>query len=143
MTEVWFYVTEDASAPARALLLKRLLERARGSGRRLYIHTTDAGAAEKLDAWLWQPPVAFLPHGRSGDPGAAQQPVVIGHGDDPGDHHDMLVNLGDDVPDFFSRFQRVVELVGGGDNDRVISRERWKLYRSRGYQVTKHELGQS
>lgn len=141
MTEVWFYVSEDASGNARALLLKRLLERARQSARRLYVHTNDAAAAQRLDQWLWQAPGSFLPHGLHTEANVAAQSVVIGHGDDPGEHHDLLINLADQVPDFFSRFQRVVELVGGSENDRTVSRERWKLYRDRGYAVTKHELG--
>lgn len=140
MTEVWFYVTEEPGARGRAKLLLRLLERAVQSKRQLYLHSADAAAAVRLDDWLWQEPASFLPHACAGQPEAARSPLILGHGPDPGEHHDMLINLDQSVPDFFSRFERVVELVAGDENDRATSRARWKFYRDRGYQVTKHEL---
>lgn len=140
MTEVWFYVSDDDAADARARLLQRLLERAVRSDRQLYLHGRDAAAVDRLDQWLWRLP-GFLPHARLEDTEAQASPVVLGSGDDPGEQHDVLVNLDDDVPDFFSRFQRVVELVTGDKNERQKSRERWKFYRDRGYPVTRHELG--
>lgn len=141
MTEVWFYVTEDASAGARAVLLRKLIERALRSPRRLYILASDAQAAERLDQWLWEPATSFLPHGLAGTGHAGRQAVVIGHGDAPAPHQDILVNLAEGLPPVCEGFQRVVELVGGSNNDRTQSRERWKAYRDKGFIVTKHELG--
>lgn len=141
MTEVWFYVSNDASNGARAVLLRRLLERAQQSTRHLHIHTRGENATARLDQWLWQPGSSFLPHGLAEAEHEDKQPVVIGHGASPGQSHDILVNLDQQVPDFFSRFKRVVELVSGNEQDRQTSRERWKYYRDRGYHVTKHELG--
>lgn len=140
MTEVWFYVTDDAAGNARAVLLRRLLERALRSPRRLYVHTRDAAAAERLDEWLWQPETSFLPHSLASAGNASDQQVVIGHGDRP-PHQDMLVNLADEIPAFAGQFQRVVELVGGSEQDRVLSRARWTYYRDNGFKVTRHELG--
>ena len=140
MTEVWFYVTDDAAGNARAVLLRRLLERALRSPRRLYIHTRDAAAAERLDEWLWQPETSFLPHTLASAGNASDQQVVIGHGDSP-PHLDMLVNLAAEIPAFAGQFQRVVELVGGSEQDRVLSRARWTYYRDNGFKATRHELG--
>ena len=53
----------------------------------------------------------------------------------------MLVNLADDIPVFAGQFQRVVELVGGSEQDRVLSRARWTYYRDNGFKATRHELG--
>lgn len=138
MTEVWFYVTRDASAGARALLLKKLLERAWSSPRQLYLHTTDASAATRLDDWLWQPATSFLPHGLTGDPA---QRCSIGHAGNCPAQGDILFNLSDQVPSVCAGFARVVELVSGSDNDTRQGRERWRQYRELGYPVTKHELG--
>lgn len=139
MTEVWFYVANGGDANNRGQLLRRLLERALRSPRQLYLHVQDERQAAQLDDWLWQPAHSFLPHGRAGS-GAAMEQVIIGHGADPGDSHDILVNLSDEIPDFFSRFQRVAELVAGSDNEKSLARDRWRFYRDRGYAVTKHEL---
>ncbi|MGB1221928.1 MAG: DNA polymerase III subunit chi [Alcanivoracaceae bacterium] len=139
MTEVWFYVANGSDANNRGQLLRRLLERALRSPRQLYLHVQDSQQAAQLDDWLWQPAHSFLPHGPARPDGPGEQ-VVIGHGPDPGPCHDILVNLADDIPDFFSRFQRVAELVAGSDNEKSMARDRWRFYRDRGYPVTKHEL---
>ena len=52
----------------------------------------------------------------------------------------VLVNLGDGVPEGFERFERMVEVVGGGEEDRASARDRWKHYASRGYAITRHDL---
>ena len=41
-----------------------------------------------------------------------------------------------DVPEGFGQFTRLVELVGGDEEDRQASRRRWKFYRDRGYTLS-------
>ena len=53
---------------------------------------------------------------------------------------DVLVNLTDTVPLFFSRFERVVELIGATDGERALGRERYRFYRDRGYPLQTHHL---
>lgn len=138
MTEAWFYVTEQPGPEARLQLLVRLLERALRSPRQLYVHSENESTVTGISDHLWQG-ARFLPHGMAGKhPG---QQLILGHGPDPGDHHDILVNLSPDIPDHFSRFQRVVELVSGDDQARQQSREKWTFYKHRGYSVARHELG--
>jgi hypothetical protein len=45
----------------------------------------------------------------------------------------VLVNLGGDLPPGFSRFDRLIEIVGTDETDRIPARERFKFYRDRGY----------
>ena len=93
-------------------------------------------SAEKC---FWQTPATgFLPHGTQQE---GKAPVILGHGEDPGDHHDVLINLTDQVPDFASRFQRVAEMISGAENERQAGRDRFRYYRERGFPVTTHELG--
>ena len=137
MTEVWFYVTRDASAGARAQLLRRLLERAWHSPRHLYLLTSDEIAAKRLDDWLWQPLGSFLPHAMND---RQSERCVIGYEGKTPESGDILVNLTDQVPSICEHFARVVELVSGSDNDTQKGRERWRYYRDKGLTVTKHEL---
>lgn len=140
MTEVFFYITEKPASPAG--LAWRIAEKAARQKRRIYIHVGSDADARELDELFWrQPAGGFLPHLLADAEGAADTPVVIGHGDDPGDHHDVLINLAPSVPDFFSRFQRVAELVTGDENARKEARGRWKFYRDRGFPVQDHRLG--
>ena len=59
-------------------VLPQLAEKLLGAGERLLVVTGEEGQAARLDADLWSyAPDAFLPHGRAGEGGDADQPVLI------------------------------------------------------------------
>jgi DNA polymerase III subunit chi len=109
---------------------------------RVLVLTPDAGSSERMDRLLWtHPPIGFLPHVRAGHRLAGVTPIIVDH--DPGalDRDDLLVNLRPDTPELFSRFQRVIEIVGQGDEETHAGRLRYRFYRDRGYEITHHDLG--
>jgi DNA polymerase-3 subunit chi len=44
------------------------------------------------------------------------------------------------VPEFFSRYERVAEVVDANAARRAQSRERYRLYRDRGSQLNTHQV---
>ena len=48
---------------------------------------------------------------------------------------DMLINLTQAEPSFFSRFTHLVELVSADEQDKVAARKRYTFYRDRGYEI--------
>lgn len=59
-------------------VLPRIAERVLAEGGRLLIVSADEGLAQRLDTHLWNyRPDSFLPHGRAGKPGEADQPILI------------------------------------------------------------------
>lgn len=93
---------------------------------------------------LWSiPATGFLPHCRARDPLADVTPVIVDH--DPGEltHDQVLLNLGSERPVFFSRFQRLIEIVTADEADRLAARERFRFYRDRGYEIRSHDMSQS
>ena len=146
MTRVDFYVLETASPQAREVFACRLAEKAWGQGLGIYIHTRGAAETARMDTLLWTyRDGSFLPHltadaARRDDPTEAT-PILLGHGPEPERHTELLINLGTDVPGFFSRFDRVAEIVGGGDGEREAARERFRYYRDRGYALDTHPIG--
>lgn len=145
MTRIDFYILEPEGAGkgnnARQLFACRLAEKAFSQGHRVYIHTGSAAEAEQIDDLLWTfKQNSFIPHGRIDDEAGADEdtPVHIGHGEDAGSHDDVLINLGTEVPLFFSRFQRVAELVD--PQGREPARQRYSFYRDRGYPLDTHNL---
>ena len=95
----------------------------------------------QLDAMLWKvPATGFLPHCRLGSALAAETPVVIDHALQHDGPAAVLINLHPSPPPFFSRFERLVEIVGVDDADATAGRERWKFYKARGYEVRSHNL---
>ena len=119
----------------------RLIGELYAEGRTVLVYAPSDSLAAQVDRQLWvQPATGFMPHCRIGAALAAETPVVIGGSLEDAAHHDVLVNLDGDLPPAFSRFDRLVEIVGTDEADRLPARERFKFYRDRGYAITAHDL---
>jgi DNA polymerase-3 subunit chi len=141
MTQVDFYILQDSQPGARALLTCRLTEKAFKQGHQVYINTESGQQLKKLDDLLWTfRDGSFLPHGRYEANASSTHPVLLGYAVEPEGPSDVLVNLSNDVPSFFSRFTRVAELVGGDEVQRENARERYRFYQDRGYTLNTHKL---
>ena len=138
MTEVAFHF----NMPDKTRYLCRLLRKAVAQGAQVAV-TGPVEAIGELDAALWSfSDTDFVPHCRAdGDPAVLDaSPVVLGLEASQARHHDVLLNLGAQVPSGFERFERVIEVVGSDDAERAQSRERWKYYQQRGYALVRHDL---
>lgn len=145
MTRVDFYVLSHGSEQQRAVFACRLAEKALRLGHGIYVHTTSPAATARLDELMWTfRDGSFLPHLPAEEAGSAdpsgRTPVLLGHEDAPADHTDLLINLSAEVPLFFSRFERVAEIVSGENEDRALARDRFRFYRDRGYSLQTHRL---
>ncbi len=142
MTRVDFYVLPEASADGPLPTACRLCEKAAGAGKRVHVHAPDEDVAREFDRLLWvYKQGGFVAHerlGASDDPAPAA--VLIGAGEPAASHRDVLVNLGAEVPAFFDRFERVLEIVAGDAGTRGASRARFKFYRDRGLAPETHKL---
>ena len=122
----------------------RLVDKAFRQGHRTYVLTANAESAARLDNLLWTfSGGSFVPHGvytGADDQSAEAPPVMLGHREPPPAWYDVLVTLGPDVPSCFSRFERVAEVVGVGEEDKLRARERFRFYRDRGYPLETHEI---
>jgi DNA polymerase-3 subunit chi len=139
MTRVGFYVVQAADQGQRLQVAARLADKAFQQGHRIFINAADEAQARSLDELLWSfRPASFLPHGLQGQ--EHSDTIAIGWGQEPLDHNDLLINLQLDIPPFFSRFQRVAEVVTQDPDSLQALRESWKFYKERGYQLEKHDL---
>lgn len=138
MTKVDFYTGSDDKLRTACQLSQKAMQ----NGRRVLLHVPDEATADKLDKLLWHfPATAFLPHCRSHEAEAAAMPVVIGL-DETFHHSDLLISLHDVCPPFFSRFERVIEIVSLDAEDAKLGRERYGYYRDRGYEMRHFDLRQ-
>ncbi|MET0051412.1 MAG: DNA polymerase III subunit chi [Candidatus Thiodiazotropha sp.] len=141
MTQVDFYVLSEGSRNNRFSLACRLCEKIYHQGRRVLIHTGSEEETRHMDRLLWtfrQP--SFIPHATAGAFDPATTPVLITDQADVGSENDVLINLSLEVPNFFSRFERVAEIID--QEPRVVDagRERFRFYRDRGYPLNKHDI---
>ena len=137
MTTIDFYF----NAPDRLQVACRLAAKAMADGKRMLIYAPDAEVAAKLDKLMWTwPAVGFVPHVAADDALAPETPVLISRGDDTPAQCPFLVNLSAQCPPHFASFDRLFEIVGLEDDDKQTGRERYKLYKSRGYAIANHDL---
>jgi DNA polymerase-3 subunit chi len=138
MTRIDFHILSLLGAEAAMHYACRLTEKAWRAGHQVYLHCDDADATKALDAMLWQyRDESFIPH--SSQP-ADLNPVLVGCSEHPGEHCDVLVNLAEEVPTFFSRFNRLAEIVSQQDDSLSASRERYSFYKDRGYPLKTHTV---
>lgn len=122
----------------------RLARRAAEENLRLIVFAPDPVIADQFDRMLWTfAPLAFVPHVRADHPLAAETPVVIAHDEAGLVHHSALLNLGDEPPAFFSRFEQLREIVSTDEDDKRRARERIRFYKSRGFEVVHQEVAKA
>lgn len=138
MTRIDFYTKVDD----KLRFACRLCAKALSQKMRVNVYTSDTQLADRFDHLLWQTPATgFIPHCRAEDPLAAETPVLIHTSEGALLHDTLLINLDPAWPPFFSRFQRLVEIVSGETHDTTSARERFRFYRDRGYAINTHDMG--
>jgi DNA polymerase III subunit chi len=144
VTQIDFYILPEDSADARLHLACRIAEKAVQQSHHVLINTDTGTESSRLDELLWTfSQKSFLPHRVIGPDVSADgpEPVLIGCGVDPqGDDWQVMINLAAAVPDFFSRYERVAELVDANEKRRQEGRERFRFYRDRGYDLNTHQM---
>lgn len=137
MTKIDFYTGSTDKLRTACQLSHKAMQ----NGVRTTIGLPDKATTEALDKLLWHyPATAFIPHCLSDAKDAEQMPVVLNHGSDKFPHHDLLISLHNECVPYFSRFERVVEIISNDAEDSRLGRERFKFYRDRGYELRHIDL---
>lgn len=141
MPKVTFYthVADTAS------FVCRLAAKAVSAGEPVLLWTDDEEEMMRLDRDLWaNPPESFLPHEiRRHDAGLPQDvPLVLACGSSlPPQSLPVVLNLSQqfwchaaEIP------QRVLEIIGSSPEDLASARERFKAYRTGGFEIEHHNM---
>lgn len=142
MTRISFYLLKSTQPEQRQAFACRLVEKIYHQGQQVYIHTDNARDSAAVDEALWAiRPNSFVPHEIVQAENDNSSPVLIGHGDNtPPRLMDVLVNLTDQQPLFFSQFERVAEIIDDNDSIKQAGRERYRFYQQRGYELETHPI---
>ena len=139
MTTIDFFT--NAAEPLK--LAARIIAKAYRQHGSVRVLTPDAATTSALDRLLWlEPAQAFLPHCRMDNPVANETPIWIDEALTHAGPASVLVNLHPDPPPFFSRFERLAEVVGADDAQLAAGRARYRFYRERGYELKQHDWSQ-
>ena len=136
MTTIDFYT--GVAQPLR--LAAKLVAKAWRLHGSVRVLTPDVNTTGALDRLLWQdPPLAFIPHCRMSSPVASETPIWIDETLEHSGPAAVLVNLHPEPPPFFSRFERLAEVVGADEAQLLAGRARFRFYRERGYELRRHD----
>jgi len=140
MTRVDFY----SNAEPKLQVACQLAAKATRQQLRVVVYAPDENTARSLDKLLWTYRAnGFVPHCMAHHAHAFETPVVIARKEAEMPHYQIILNLHADSPPSFGRFERLIELVGAGDDDRRLARDRYRFYRDRGYEIHYHDLSRS
>ncbi len=144
MTKIDFYILPKASASQmqRINFACMLAEKAYRKNHRILLAVDDVTDAKIIDTALWEfKPESFLPH-QLLQPlqGSTKTPIEITFNDECNDHHDVLINLASKLPNHFSRFKRLAEIVTQDTDVLTHTRNNYSFYQQRGYPIDHHRL---
>lgn len=128
-------------APDRLAAAAEWLRQAWQRRQSVLVYLPAPQGADRLDRLLWsQPATGFLPHCSAGSSLAAETPILLTDRLDDLPQDGCLLNLADELPPGFSRFEELVEIVSTDDSDRLPARDRFKFYRERGYDIDARDI---
>jgi DNA polymerase III subunit chi len=114
--------------------LARLVEKAYLLNNTVFIYTASAADSEQVEDILWVfRDTSFLPHGIL-EKDEYPAPIQISHSKVP-DNKDILLNLTPFVPDFYSHFMRIIELIYSESTIKEQGREKYRKYQQLGCQL--------
>ncbi len=137
MTEVKFFFNVEHKLQFACKLAKSAMEQ----GKKLIVFAPEENVARDFDRLLWTfSPLSFVPHVTAEHALATETPIVIANAESALPHHDALLNLGNEPPPFFTRFEFLREIVSMDAEDRAFARERLKFYKARGFDIQNHDM---
>jgi DNA polymerase-3 subunit chi len=128
-------------APDRIAAAAEWLRQAWQKREPVLVYVPERQTAEQLDRLLWtQPAIGFVPHCGGDSSLATETPIVLTGNLDQPPQDRCLLNLANELPPGFSRFEELVEIVSTADEDRLPARDRFKFYRERGYAIEARDI---
>ena len=138
VTKVSYYILGAESVEDRIRFAIKFVRQSWRKGMNVHCHVPSQVEAEELDQLMWEDNESFVPH--EVEQGVlSRAPVGIGW-QDPAGRDDLFVNLGGNLPAWFSHFNHLIEVVVQDPKVLETTRANWKQLKFNGYPITKHDL---
>jgi DNA polymerase-3 subunit chi len=138
MTRVDFYLlTTNTSLPFAC----RLIDKAYQQSESAYVYTSSIQESQQLDELLWTfSDISFIPHSMITTENSSVIPFLIGNTTPPAICQNLLINLTNELPDFFKQFKRVIEIVPATEEKKSLARKRFAEYRQQNCELNTHQI---
>lgn len=137
MTKIDFYVGMHEQLD----FAYRLVRKAYRQQEKLMV-TGENEILKEFDVLLWNAvPTDFIPHCFVEKENIAEKtPIVLSVLGWQSASYDILINLGRNLPRYFSRYQRLLEVVGSDVLAIKAARSRYRIYKNQGYFIKSHKI---
>lgn len=140
MTEIVFHVGVENPVQHACRLVRDAL-----AGDNRTIVSGPKTLLEAVDVALWaMAPHDFLAHCDANADARmlAVSPVILAMRQQCASlpHHQLLINLGEEMPEGFGSFEKLIEVICDSETSIVSGRQRWKYYKTRGYDLKKEDF---
>lgn len=140
MTQIDFY----SGASDKLQIACRLCLKVIRQALKIVVYIPDSSLSGRFDKLLWTfSPISFVPHCHAGEKMADVTPVILSSSREETQriaHHDVLLNLHNEVPPDFDQFQRIIEIVVDEPDDKAAARKRYRFYQEQGLNIRHHKL---
>ncbi|THB69077.1 MAG: DNA polymerase III subunit chi [Gammaproteobacteria bacterium] len=142
MTRIDFYILSNNRQNDKELLACKITEKAYLAGHEIFIYTAETAQSQVIDSMLWTfRQGSFLPHEiQNSAETHKNNPIVISDQNPIAIKSEVMINLSEQITDFFSSYERVAEIVPNNETSKAKARERYKFYKDRGYHLNTHNL---
>lgn len=140
MTRIDFYILDAADCAGRYEFACKIIEKAYKMGHKVLVYADSEAEAKALDELMWRyRESAFLPHSILDKQQNARPKVEI-HWQEFDSHDDVMINLSTRLPDEFSRFSRVIEIVSQEPAVLASTRQNYRFYKDRNYPLNQNDM---
>ena len=142
MPEISFYILSTASVAERDIFVCKLVEKAYRQGVYSGILTASSAHSQIMDDLLWTyHPARFIPHQQL-DSSREQDIQQIGISDDLTclSTFRVLVNISQQLPQRWSAYERILEILHEDDGVLAAGRARYRQYQQAEATLTTHKL---
>ncbi|HSS63835.1 MAG TPA: DNA polymerase III subunit chi [Gammaproteobacteria bacterium] len=145
MARVDFYILSSEGSDEPLRVACRLAEKAWRQGNRVRVECDSMDALRRLDGLMWTfRQESFLPHEMEGEHDDWQRldppPIVLGTAGACAEAPDVLINLSAAVPAIAERCSRIAEIISADPESKRTGRDRYRLYRDRGFDLGSHQI---
>jgi len=140
MTQIDFYIIKKPNTTPLSIAC-RLASKAYEKDHKVVLMAQNDLDAAQLDDALWTiTDISFIPHCLAKHAISSTPIIIVTPDSTPSDIQDILINIGANVPNNYSDFARIMEVVGTQDEQKAQGRARYKAYQAQGHEINTHSI---
>lgn len=143
MARIDFYILNQEDFKSKLHFTCKIIQKIHDLNLKVLVRTPDSAKSEIMDRLLWTfRQNSFIPHTIFSTDGVlwTDYPIQISHEHHCPDEANVLINLQEETDEEYLKYERIVELVGNNQEDKINARKRYRYYRDQGIEPHSHQV---